>query len=129
MTAQAEKSLDRSWLAQAVQKIAELSALPENWDGYGSRSIQQTAVEQASSLLPGLASFNLPAPQIFPVPGGGIQLEFQQEARELEIEILPDGSMEYLTMNEEGQMSEGFVLPADIYRLAHWLQAELLAAA
>lgn len=129
MTAQAEKSLDRSWIRQADQKISELSQLPENWDGYGSRSIQQAAVEQASALLSKLASFNLPAPQIFPVPGGGIQLEFRQDSRELEIEILPDGSIEYLTVNEEGQMSEGSVLPNDVYRLAHWLQEKLLAAA
>lgn len=132
MTTQAQKSLERSWLHLAESKISELSKLPENWDSYDSRAIQQPAIEQATALLFKLANLNLPPPDIFPVPGGGLQLEFQQESRELEIEILPDGQTEYLTVNEDGQMSEGSISVGsqnELYRLAHWLQGEVLVAA
>lgn len=131
MTTQAEKSLERSWLHLAESKISELSKLPENWDSYGSRAIQQAAIEQASALLVKLANQNLPQPDIFPVPGGGIQLEFQQESRELEIEILPDGLTEYLTVNEDGEMLEDSIPSGsqdDLYRLALWLQGKQVAA-
>ncbi|MBS1789107.1 MAG: hypothetical protein JST85_15370 [Acidobacteria bacterium] len=113
-------------------KVSDLSKLPENWDSYGSRTVQPPAIEQATALLRQLASFNLPQPDVFPVPGGGIQVEFQLESRELEIEILPNGQIEYLTMNEDGQMSEGSIsadLQNDLHRLTHWLQGESLAAA
>ena len=143
MTSQAEMSpelsLGRSspdtWLRLAQQKISRLSQLTENWDSYGSRPVQQAAIEQASGLLFKLANLNLPHPHIVPVPGGGIQLEFQQESRELEIEILPDGLTEYLMVDKDGEMLEGSIHSGspsdakdDLYRLVHWLQGKQVAA-
>jgi hypothetical protein len=119
------------WLRAAQLKISELAQLAENWDSYGSRPIQPRAIERASAALDCLSYINLPAPQIFPVPGGGLQLEFEQGGRELEIEFLPDGSRGYLMVAENGEMSEGSI-PAgskgDLYRLAYWLQGKLDSA-
>ena len=118
------------WLSATQRKIAELAQLPENWDSYGSRPIRPAAIEQAADILAYLSKLNLPRPQIFPVPGGGIQLEFQQERRELEIEILPDGSIEFLVV-EGGEMREGSIpsgSSGEVYRLAYWLQGKQAAA-
>lgn len=126
-------SLDEAnlWLRAAQRKITELTQLPENWDGYGSRALQSAAIEQAANLLACLARLDLPRPQIVPVPGGGIQLEFQQAGRELEIEVLPDGAIEFLLVTENGEMREG-AAPAsatgEIYRLAFWLKGKQAAA-
>lgn len=119
------------WLRNAQRKIAELKQLPENWDSYGSRPIQQAAIEKAADLLSFLSRLDLPRPQIFPVPGGGVQFEFEQDRRELELEILPDGSIGFLLVAETGEMREGtipFGLRGDIYRLAYWLQGKQAAA-
>jgi hypothetical protein len=119
------------WLRSALEKISELARLPENWDSYGSRPIQQPAIEQAANLVACLSKLDPPYPQIFPVPGGGIQLELQQGQRELELEILPDGSIEYLLVAEGGEMLEGSIPSSsrgDIYRLAYWLQGEQATA-
>jgi hypothetical protein len=105
--------------------------LPENWDSYGSRPIQPAAIERASEALDFLSSINLPPPQIFPVPGGGLQLEFEQDGRELEIEFLPDGSTEYLMVASNGEMLEGSIpsgSKGDLYRLTYWLQGKQAAA-
>lgn len=113
-----------------VEKIAELARLSENWDSYGSRPIQPAAIEKTIELLRELSKFDLPLPQIFPVPGGGIQLEWQNAERELEIELLSDGSVEFLIVDEEGEMREGQISPyssAEIYRLVHWLLFSPLA--
>src|SRR5215467_9106658 len=91
------------WLRAAQRKISELARLAENWDSYGSRPIQEAAIEQASKAIEYLSDINLPPPQIFPVPGGGLQLEFEQDGRELEIEFLPDGSMGYLMVAGSGE--------------------------
>jgi hypothetical protein len=119
------------WLHSAQQKISELAQLSENWDSYGSRPVQQPAIEQAADLVACLSKLDLPDPQIFPVPGGGIQLELQEGQRELELEIMPDGSIEYLLVAEGGEMLEGSIPTSsrgDIYRLAYWLQSEQAAA-
>ncbi len=119
------------WLRTAQKKITELTQLPENWDSYGSRPIQPSAIEQAADLLALLSRLDLPRPEIFPVPGGGIQIEFQQDRRELEIEILPNGSTGYLQVAETGEMREDTIPSGsreDIYRLAYWLQGGEAAA-
>jgi hypothetical protein len=120
-----------SWLRESLRKISELAQLPENWDSYGSRSIQEKAVRQASEALDVLSDLDLPPPQIFPVPGGGLQLEFDQDGRGLEIEFLPDGTIEYLMVADNGEMREGSIpygSRGDLHLLAYWLQGKLEAA-
>ncbi len=119
------------WLRSAQRKISTLAQLPENWDSYGSPAIHQAAIEQAAEVLACLSDLDLPDPHIVPVPGGGIQLELQQEKRELEIEILPDGSIEYLLVAERGEMKEGAIPSGsrgEIYLLAYRLQGKQAAA-
>ena len=116
------------WQREAQQAIARLARLPVNWDGYGSLPIKQPAIERAADLVTLLARFSImPRPQIFPVSGGGLQLEFQRVNRELELEVMPDGSIEYLTVNEIGYMREGSITSPDakeVVILAHWLQGK-----
>jgi hypothetical protein len=94
------------WLRTALKTLAQLAQLPENWDGYGSPAPQRIAADRASNLLTFLEWDDLPVPQIGPVPGGGIQIEWHVANRELEIEILPDGSGEFLRVDGEA-MEEG----------------------
>jgi len=47
------------------------------------------------------------APDLRPVPGGGLQLEWRFSARELEIGILPDATAEFLAVFEQNRMVEG----------------------
>src|SRR5262245_49070204 len=84
------------WELKALAKVTELGRLREGWDGYGSRSIQPAALERISSVINVLSSLRLPNPEIFPVPGGGLQIEMELAGKEIEIEILPNGSIEYL---------------------------------
>ncbi|HEX9271499.1 MAG TPA: hypothetical protein VGA01_04710 [Candidatus Binatia bacterium] len=115
------------WLRAAQHKISELARLAENWDSYGSRPIQSMAIEQASIAIEHLSDISLPPPQIFPVPGGGLQLEFEQDGRELEIEFLPDGSTEYLMVASNGAMREDSIPSGSkggLNRLAYWLQGK-----
>ncbi len=112
-----------SWLRRAQQKLKELSELTDNWDSYGSRPIQQKASETAAELLTETAKIGLPEPQIFPVSGGGLQLEWDNTKCELEIGILPNGEMEFLITDSKGEMFDNRISPSwsgEIYRLANW---------
>lgn len=95
------------WSPSARKRLKELAALPVNWDGYGSNSIEQAVIEIAQNLLSDFAKLNMPEPKILPVPGGGIQLEWDNAGVELEVEILTDETIEYLIVDKEGKMHEG----------------------
>jgi hypothetical protein len=94
------------WHMNTLARIYQLAQLPVNWDGYGSPKIQGAARENAARLVALLALSEPPTPHIAPVPGGGIQLEWVCENRELEFEILPDGKLEFLATLETGEMLE-----------------------
>jgi hypothetical protein len=47
-----------------------------------------------------------PYPQILPVSGGGVQVEFQLGGRELELEFLANGALAILTVDTDGSMWE-----------------------
>lgn len=114
-----------SSLRQAQRKVNELSKLPENWDTYGSSPPRPAAIEKALRILSLVNRQGFVFPQIFPVSGGGLQLEWQSETRELELEILPTGVMEYLIVDEQRIMKEGSLPTQDdfsIYRLIEWVK-------
>lgn len=112
------------WLKDAQDELHKLKELPENWDSYGSSRIKDKAVKTTANLLVDTAKFGMPKPYIFPVSGGGLQLEWQQGNKELEIEILPNGKIEYLKVNENGEMEEGEILELDIWRLVKWFRGD-----
>jgi len=110
------------WLPDAQKELQTLKDLPENWDSYGSPKLTNEASKRAAGLLHELACFGMPKPDLFPVSGGGLQLEWQRENRELEIEVLPDGSIEYLKVFPDGKMEEGKAIAADVLTLAQWFR-------
>ena len=120
-------SSEPSWHSDALQDIARLGRLQNNWDGYGSPPMEQAALRQAIVLLDAIRDYCLPAPEICPVSGGGIGIAWQLYKRELEIEILPDGSAEFLMVEDEERerkTTEGRLPPnptATMQRLANWI--------
>jgi hypothetical protein len=71
----------------------------------------------------------LPVPQVCPVTGGGISFTWHIDSRELDTEILPDGSAQYLTVTadpatgQEATQEESLSLdrPESGQALAAWL--------
>ena len=116
-----------SWHHDALQSVTKLVSLQNNWDGYRSPPIDPLAVCKSIALLDAIKNYEMPAPEVCPVSGGGIGIAWRLHNRELEIEILPDGSAEYLTVEgEEGQKRtvEGSLPPnptSAMQRVATWL--------
>src|SRR5581483_7638676 len=90
-------------LRRMVDELDELTSLPENWDGYGSLPIQARAKETALKLIELLDQLDMPIPHFAPVSGGGLQMEWQKGKRELELEILPQGEVLFLTADDSGE--------------------------
>ena len=108
-------------LDQAISRLRELSQLADNWDGYGSPRITEAAKRSAIALLAELRSYAIPGMHLDGVPGGGLQFEWEIGPRALEIEILPDGALEYLVA-ERDDMLEGVLNdPSTLLVLLRWL--------
>ncbi len=117
-----------NWLFDALTEIRQLKTLEENWDGYGSPPIWGQVVETTVSLLDRFAreSDQLPVPEVAPVTGGGLHLEFEIGPKGLEIEVLPDTSIQVLI--SEGDVEEELpMLPErlNVTAVAAWLLAEV----
>jgi hypothetical protein len=95
-----------AWLFDGLKRVLRAAARRENWDGQGSPAPSSAVVEKSVELLRVIDDDEPPLPRVVPVPGGGLQLEWHEGSRELELEVLPDGSVEYLAV-VSGVMREG----------------------
>ncbi|MFQ5729880.1 MAG: hypothetical protein ACE5GN_05930 [Waddliaceae bacterium] len=114
-----------NWQAVAQDKLHELERLPVNWNSYGSIPPTQTVLLLARILFFSyLGDRDMPHPDLSPVSGGGIQIEWYKEGRELELEIFPDGHFEFLRVEHDEPLEEGPASLSNIYSLISWLLHE-----
>ena len=85
--------LPRSEWDIAYAQLAAAAELADNWDGYGAKAMDPTAVRRMRRFLAALQRDGFPAPRLVPIPDGGLQLEWTRGATELEIELDPAGSL------------------------------------
>ena len=109
--------------AEAMRRLGDLVKLPTNWDSYGSPPPTPRAVDTVMDLLLTIDDWNLPAVLVVPVSGGGLQLEWRMEDRELQLEIAGDGTAQYLQVEDGQPPREDEILPTVEYvqALLAWL--------
>jgi hypothetical protein len=100
------------WLMSAVGDIVEIAHLAANWNSYGSPQLTPAAKGQAVELALKLSHLGLPEPLVAPVSGGGVQFVCSLGPRALELEVLPDGAIDYLRVYGDDTMKEGRINPA-----------------
>lgn len=98
------------WSKVARERLKELAMLPENWNGYGSPKIHADSIEESFNLLSEFAKLGMGEPRIVPISGGGVQLEWRNSKSELEIEILPNRSVQFLLVDSFDEMFEGQIV-------------------
>lgn len=112
-----------SWLPEAREEISQLEELKQDWDSYGSLPIQTVAVKNSIRFMFELPPGLVPAPHISPTPGGGIGFHWRIGDRDLEIEFMPNGSIEFLKSWPGGdrESEEGVIQDAREYSVVRWL--------
>lgn len=96
-----------AWLIKAKYDLDRIMALPENWDSYGSPSIPEVLYKNAENFLRSLEVEDIQPPFVAPVSGGGIQFEWQNKTRELEIEFVQPNVFGYLKIIGDEPVDEG----------------------
>ncbi len=96
-----------AWTEAVLARIAELQHLKPGWDGYGSPPMTVRAAHIASAIIAACNDY-VPEPEIVPVTGGGIGIVWTTPQGDVEIEVLPDGGVQYVV--EAGEASSDGVL-------------------
>src|SRR5436309_12905370 len=89
------------WYLNSLDTVKRLGNLAENWYGFGSPSLPVRVTIATGYLLSLVSQLILLPPHIAPVPGGGLQLEWEYDKRSLELEVHPTGEMEFLVAEGE----------------------------
>lgn len=79
------------WVMPTIERMAELLALPEDWNSYGARPVDPRAAAEALRLLAKTMRSDAPAPLVIPTSAGGIQLEWHARGIDLEVEASSPG--------------------------------------
>jgi hypothetical protein len=113
-----------TWQLEPIKKILGTMLLPENWDSYGGHTPKREAAETAIQIIASITQKDPPRPRVVPLGTGGIQLEWENGQRELEVECGPDGSVEALKIegDREGESCPACT-PSDVVNLFAWLMA------
>lgn len=98
---------------EALRRLADMAALPKDWDSYGAERSSSVAVGETAVLVEAVAEAALGtlgariAPWTSaPIADGGIQVEWVALERRIEVQVGPDGSLGYLIEREPGNQSE-----------------------
>lgn len=96
-------SLRRNWLASYLEsQINELLTLSPGWDGHHADPITTDAVGTAVTVVAHLSTDLAVPPLVFPLPDGGIQIEWHAGSQGVEIEVDTEGDAHLLVTDETG---------------------------
>jgi len=110
----------RSWLNATRSKILKLRDLKVGWDSYGANPVDIGSIETALQLVSELAGVTgICEPAVSATPSGHAALTWSWKSgtRELEIEMLPTGELQYCFSDDENPKidQQGFTqYPAQI---------------
>lgn len=79
------------WANVVESRLDELHELPENWDTYGGVPVSREVTTYSLAILGAVMQIDTPAPDIVPLPHGGIQMEWHAPDHDLEITIEEPG--------------------------------------
>ena len=87
--------------------LGQLVNLPDNWDSYGGKPINEHCINNAFEILQYLLELRdingieVPAPFVAPLSSGGLQIEWEEGDRYLQIDLLSETSeIEYFAIDK-----------------------------
>lgn len=95
------------WLTEVVRKLQDLAILDEDWDSYGAASIDHNSIANSLRLITFLAGFvGVEPPAVGGTPEGHVGLSWDEGKWSLDVEVLPDGRIEYVYLDERDHAND-----------------------
>lgn len=115
-----KKGLLSSWLINTQRRIDELSHLPDDWDSYGARSLNEESADILFNLLVNLNSFIQSEPSVSLSVEGGLLAEW--ESTQSSLELLANPGEEVMVYYRDKVANREWEIPASrCDRLDKWL--------
>lgn len=103
------------WVRRLGSQLNELLELGEGWDGYRAKSISEFSVKAVIAIMVEVMNDGLAFPHIFPLPDGGLQLEWHADGDDVELEVEANGSAFAFIRDRNGNVVvEGDVAVRDL---------------
>jgi len=101
-----------NWFDNIDDQLQEFLSLEPNWDSYGAEPIDEDITKKTLELILLITEENTPEPFVAPVPSGGIDIEWNKQARLLSIKVRKD-EIRYLLFNRDGTPNQKGQIPDD----------------
>jgi hypothetical protein len=89
-------------MATPLEQLEAMRKMPENWDGYGGAAPREDVIDAAIRFLSQiLGTGGVPEPFVSPTRIGGVLIEWELGAHELEVEFSSLDRASFLYMNTE----------------------------
>jgi hypothetical protein len=100
-------------ILKAIERLYAIHGLDEDWDSYGGKTLDSAVIAPALKLLFHCHHRGIECPRLSPLSSGGIGLRWETEAKEIDLDIQPDGNFEFTVEDfASGQINE---LPVGTY--------------
>lgn len=97
------------WVKPTITAFVGIQSLSDNWNSYGSKSINRDLIKQSLFTLGLVMQADSPAPSVVPLGDGGIQLEWHRRQQDLEIVFTADEPPQFYYRNRaSGGEQQGF---------------------
>ena len=83
-----------TWLTLVASRLQEIASLADDWDSHGSQAPAAQFLIDAFDRVGQLIPIDAPTPSIYPTSLGGVQFEWTVGTMHVELECLPDGTLE-----------------------------------
>lgn len=111
-----------SWQDIIRRKLESFSRLPRGWDSYDGQPLRTDAGYFALAILCAVMSEKTPIPEVVPTPDGGVQLEWHEGNRDIELTVDAAYDCELWSRDPAtGQSQTQFIRGPDFAALAQQL--------
>jgi hypothetical protein len=98
---------------EVISELFKRQGMEQNWDGYGSPPPSRELIDKAVYLATMLNFDETTQGRVLALEGGGVQIECSKGNRELHFSLLPEGTVEYLKLEEGHTVNEGPIYSID----------------
>lgn len=106
------------WLDSVIQAAAELLLLEPDWNSYGAKPIELSAVGNTIVLLTQIMQAETPAPSLIPTTYGGVQAEWHERGLDIQARVESPGLVYFYCLDQRSGEEQEAQLSTDLSPLS-----------